>query len=250
MTEALRPQSREHLAVAGLVLEYGFKLGPRQRERLAWLIARNGPPRMWDGSTALPDGVRSVIVTEAPTGPRIELLRRALAPDAVVMIPYAENPVFDFLKSKLVDFGTVGAAGADGPHQLWWGGLGWQDFLASAPGGDVPMVVSGYCRPDQAYDARRLGETLAALGIPFDIRAIDVPAEAMPAAKIALMHDAWQRGTGPILWLDPSTLVRGVPVLPTAMACDFAVHKWRRWEFALGTLYFGRSAEAEAMLRT
>jgi hypothetical protein len=250
MIKAVRSQLSEPPLRDAVAADSGLRLGLRQRERLAWLAARNGSPRLWNGRMVLPAGIRSVIVTEAPTGPRIEMLRHALAPDAVVVIPYAENPVFDVLKSKLVEFGTIGAAGADGPHELWWGGLGWEEFPAPSRASDIPMIVSGYCTPDQADDAGRLGDTLGALGIPFDIRPVDGPANRMTPAKIALIHDAWRHSPGPVLWLDPATRVRGVPALPAAMACDFAVHKWRRWEFALGTLYFGRSAEAEALLLT
>ena len=58
------------------------------------------------------------------------------------MIPFGENPAFDFLKSKLTEFGTVGACGADGPHELWWGGVSWQES-ADTP---TPLVVSCYPR--------------------------------------------------------------------------------------------------------
>ena len=37
--------------------------------------------------------------------------------------PISENPGFDFLKSKLTEFGTVGPCGADGPHELGLGEL-------------------------------------------------------------------------------------------------------------------------------
>lgn len=245
MSEAIRP--RRPPAPDGLINGIGVRLGPRQRQRLAWLCARNGPPRIWDARAALPDGVRSLIVTEAPSGPRVERLCRALAPDGVVIIPAAENPAFDLLKSKLTDFGTVGAAGADGPHELWWGGLRWRD-VSPPQAGDGPLIVSGYCGCDRAAD--RLAGMLARLGLRFDIRALDVPIAAVPAAQVALILDAWRRSDGPVLWLDAAARVHGVPALPSATGCDFAVHKRRRCEFSPGTLYFGRSAAAEALLQT
>src|SRR5215471_7952551 len=99
-----------------------IKLAQAQRRRLSWLVDRFGAPRLHDGSDQQ-HGV--VIVLEPPTGTGAELFARALDDGTIVVIPFGENPAFDFLKAKLTDFGTVGSCGAEGPHELWWGGANW-----------------------------------------------------------------------------------------------------------------------------
>src|SRR5471032_2219832 len=108
-----------------LLRRNGIRLGEPQLRRLNWLVRRFGPPILWEssGHPAAHQGL--VVVIDPPHGAGAELLCRSLHTDSVVAIPFGEDPGFDFLKSKLTDFGTVGACGIDYPHELWWGGLGW-----------------------------------------------------------------------------------------------------------------------------
>ena len=101
----------------------GVWLGEHQARRLRWVSRTFGPPVRWDRLSEACGG-RTILVLDPPTGAGAELLVSSLTSHDAVVIPLGENPAFDFLKSKLTEFGTVGAS-ADGPHELWWGGLGW-----------------------------------------------------------------------------------------------------------------------------
>ncbi len=122
-----------------------IKLGEQHRSHLDWLIARFGPPAVWSGANSVTSGSRLIIVVEPPTGPQVDLLYRSLHSACAVVIPFGENPAFDFLKSKLKDFGTIGSSGFDGPHELWWGGLHWSS-MPDAKREHLPLIVSCYPR--------------------------------------------------------------------------------------------------------
>src|SRR3954466_16186358 len=131
----------------------GIKLGAAQRRRLEWLAGSYGTAVMQTGAEMSAGDSGVIIVAEPPSGARAELLCRTLHAGCVVAIPFGENPAFDFFKSKLIEFGTVGPWGDDGPHELWWGGVKWptrglNGMSSLAP----PRIISCY-RPgiDDAY---------------------------------------------------------------------------------------------------
>src|SRR3954468_12359808 len=97
-----------------LLQSNGIKLGPAQQRRLEWLVGRYGTPVMQTGAEMSAGDSGVIIVAGPPSGARAELFRRTLHAGCVVAIPFGENPAFDFLKSKLTEFGTVGPCGADG----------------------------------------------------------------------------------------------------------------------------------------
>src|ERR1700755_1142576 len=125
-TDATPDSNVSHAALHPLFQSNRIQLGTRQRRRLEWLVARCGAPMVWDKRAATAGKAGLIIVLEPPAGPSAELFSDSLHPGSVVAIPFGENPAFDFLKSKLTDFGTVGASGADGPHELSWGGRCWR----------------------------------------------------------------------------------------------------------------------------
>ncbi|MEW6639372.1 MAG: hypothetical protein AB1586_02620 [Pseudomonadota bacterium] len=226
-------------------------LGDRQRRRLRHLAQRHGAPAIWDGPDSRIDGQRLVMALEPPTGPRAELFFRALHDHSVVVVPFGENPAFDFLKSKLIDFGTIGAAGREGPHEVWWGGPSWSAIAPPAEAAALPRVESCYARALGADHITHLARSLTALALDFDIEAIDAAAGALPGRdKADFILRMWEKHDRPILWLDADTVMLAPPQLPAAFDCDFAVHKWNRWEMSTRVLYFGRSPAAEALLRT
>jgi hypothetical protein len=230
-----------------------IKLGEPQRRRLKWLVERHGEPVVWDRRTAL--GHRSggvIIVVEPPTGPSAELFYRSLHPGCVVVVPFGENPVFDYLKSKLRDFGTVGPSGAEGPHEFWWGGTGWSTALSGLAAAQQPLIVSCYPRHAETAGVGRLTRSIEAQGLDFVVEAIDTaaPDRIQGAEKASFIQSVWARQDRPVLWIEPDAVVAGRPSLVAGIDCDFAIHKWNRWEMAPRTLYFGRSHAAEALLNT
>lgn len=228
-----------------------IRLGERHRNHLDWLVAHFGKPVIWSGAESVTSGSRLIVVVEPPTGPQVDLLVRSLHAACAVIIPFGENPAFDFLKSKLKDFGTIGSSGFDGPHELWWGGLHWSSLPHRGPE-QLPLIVS--CHPRSAGDdaASGLRQSLIALGLDFLIEAIDTasPNQMLGREKTKFILNAWETSRRPILWVEPDSILESSPVLLTRVNCDFAVHKWNRCEMSARTLYFGRSAAAETLLRT
>ena len=227
----------------------GIRLGSQQGRRLQWLSQKFGPMVQWSGDAPPRDG-RTIIVIDPPTGAGAELLHNGLTAHDAVVVPFGENPAFDFLKSKLTEFGTVGAS-ADGPHELWWGGLDWH-VPDAAPAADALRVVS--CHPGTVGDLHtyHLRRSLERLGIAFDIEAIDGHSSGRLTAadKAEFIMRMWQRHREPLLYVDADVMFQAIPDIPRLTGCDLAVHKWNGWEMSARTLYFGRSQAAEAMLTT
>ena len=239
-------------ALDSLLASNRIKLGEPQHRRLIWLVERYGEPVVWNRRSA-PGNTRGVIVmVEPPTGPSAELFYRSLHPGCVVVVPFGENPVFDFLKSKLRDFGTIGPSGADGPHEFWWGGPGWSTILNGLAEAQPPLIVSCYPRLAETTGVGRLIRSIEALGLDFIVEAIDTaaPDRVQAAEKVSFIQSVWARQDRPVLWIEPDAVLAGRPGLVADLDCDFAVHKWNRWEMATRTLYFGRSDAAEALLNT
>ncbi|WP_165912321.1 class I SAM-dependent methyltransferase [Novosphingobium sp. PhB165] len=77
------------------------------------------------------------------------------------------------------------------------------------------------------------------------------------AYKAEFVYEQWKASDRPIVWLDADATVEALPDLFSALTADVALHKWtwdhqahdRGWEFCSGTVYFGKTAEAEALLQ-
>lgn len=238
--------------IRSLLQSNGIKLGPAQRRRLEWLAGRYGDPVMQTGAD-LSTGGGVVIVAEPPSGARAEQFCRSLHAGCVVAIPFGENPAFDFLKSKLNAFGTVGPCGADGPHELWWGGVEWptaglNGMAAPAP----PRIISCYRPGIDEAPASRLRKALANFQLDFDIRPIATQAGDPIGCvdKTEFMLRMWRHHRQPLLFVEIDAVLRQAPLLPGLLECEFAVHKWNRWEMSARTLYLGRSDATEALLET
>ncbi|WP_309296313.1 hypothetical protein [Bradyrhizobium sp. Ce-3] len=230
----------------------GIRMGVAQRQRLAWLSARLGRVAVHQAGSVPARDHGVIILVEPPTGPAAELLYRSLRTDCAVVVPFGENPAFDFLKSKLTDFGTIGPS-FDGPHEMWWGGLNWRPIApeAGARSGAELRVVS--CYPHALGDdhARALREKLAEFDIACDIAPIDTAdGETMRAPeKSAFMLRMWEEHREPLLFIEADATLSEPPLLPSHLACDIALHKWNRWEMSARTLHLGRTPAAEALLR-
>lgn len=228
----------------------GVRLGRTQRDRLDWLVRQYGAP-ICDFSQGRRAGV--IILKEPPSGAAAELFYGSLTRGCAVVIPRGENPGFDFLKSKLTEFGTVGPCGADGPHEMWWGGIGWSKFL-SAPDSSTlrPRIVSCYPRGGDATAAFALRHSLER----FDLACHIEPVEAQLGDRILCFEKAefmmrmWNKYREPLLFVEAGAVLREAPLLPSFLGCDLALHKWNGWEMSARTLYLGRTKAAEMMLRT
>ncbi|TCU59308.1 hypothetical protein EDE08_12813 [Bradyrhizobium sp. R2.2-H] len=240
-----------HANLDRLLQSGGIRLGEAQHDRLAWLVSRYGAPTL-DG---LNEGRRNgvIILREPPSGAAAELFYRSLTPGCAVVIPRSENPGFDFLKSKLTEFGTVGPCGSDGPHEMWWGGIGWSKFLSAADSSPLrPRIVSCYPRGGDATAAFALRHSLER----FDLACHIEPIEAQLSDRILCFEKAefmmrtWTKYREPLLFVEAGAVVREAPLLPSFLGCDVALHKWNRWEMSARTLYLGRTKAAEMMLRT
>ncbi|QDP27083.2 hypothetical protein [Bradyrhizobium cosmicum] len=241
---------RTHENLDRLLQSGGIRLGRAQRDRLDWLAGQCGAPTFDDVSDTGRKGV--IILREPPSGAAAELFYRSLSPGCAVVIPTSENPGFDFLKSKLTEFGTVGPCGADGPHELWWGGIGWSKFLTAADTCTVrPRIVSCYPRGGDATAASSLRNSLERLALACHIEPIDAEFSdrVLCFEKAEFIVRMWNKYREPLLFVEAGAMLREAPLLPSFLGCDVALHKWNRWEMSARTLYLGRTERAEMLLR-
>lgn len=228
----------------------GIKLGPAQRGRLEWLVGQYGVPILHGANEGRRNGV--IILREPLSGAAAELFYRSLTPGCAVVIPASENPGFDFLKSKLTEFGTVGPCGAEGPHEMWWGGIGWSKFLTAADASTVrPRIVSCYPRGGDATAAFALRHSLERFDLACHIEPIDTQLgdRMLCFEKAEFMLRMWNKYREPLLFVEVDASLREAPLLPSFLGCDVALHKWNRWEMSARTLYLGRTRHAEMLLR-
>jgi hypothetical protein len=230
----------------------GLRLGQPQRHRLRWLIDQYGAPTLQDNASGRSEsGV--IILTEPPSGAVAELFYRSLHSGCAVVIPRSENPGFDFLKAKLTEFGTVGPCGAEGPHEMWWGGIGWSKFLLSANTAAVrPRVISCYPRDGDETAVLALRRSLEEFQLDSHIEPIagEFGDRLLCFEKAEFILRMWHRYREPLLFLETGAVLREAPLLPSFLDCDVALHKWNRWEMSARTLYLGRSTGAEKLLQT
>ena len=240
-----------HANLDRLLQSGGLRLGPAQRERLGRLVSQYGAPVLDDVGNGLRNGV--VILREPPSGAAAELFYRSLNPGCAVVIPFSENPGFDFLKSKLTEFGTVGPCGADGPHEMWWGGIGWSKFLTAADASALrPRIVSCHPRGADETSSLRLRQSIDRLRLDCHIEAIETQLSdrLLCFEKAEFMMRMWNKYREPLLFVEAGAVLREAPLLPSFLGCDVALHKWNRWEMSARTLYLGRTGRAEQLLRT
>jgi hypothetical protein len=228
----------------------GLRLGKAQYDRLTFLTDQYGPATLGNGE-APQGGV--IILKEPPSGAAAELFYRSLTPGCAVVIPTGENPGFDFLKSKLTEFGTVAPCGTDGPHEMWWGGIGWSKFLSAAAESAVkPRIVSCYPRGASEGRAEELRRSLERLRLHAHVEAIETQFDdrLLCFEKAEFMLRMWSTYAEPLLFVAHDAVLREAPLLPAFLGCDVALHKWNRWEMSARTLYLGRSDPAAMLLRT
>lgn len=234
-----------------LLLTGGVRLGRAQRDRLDWLVGEYGTPTFDDVPDIRRNGV--IILKEPLSGAAAELFYRSLTPGCAVVIPRSENPGFDFLKSKLTEFGTVGPCGAEGPHEMWWGGIGWPKLLSAADASSArPRIVSCYPRGGDEAASLRLRQSLERLQLDCHIEPVGTQFDdrILCFEKAEFMMRMWNKYREPLLFVEADAVLRAAPLLPSFIGCDVALHKWNRWEMSTRTLYLGRTHRSETLLHT
>ncbi|MBW5435699.1 hypothetical protein FXB41_13160 [Bradyrhizobium canariense] len=233
-----------------LLLTGGIRLCRPQRDRLGWLVGAYGAPTLDNVPDIRRNGV--IILKEPLSGAAAELFYRSLNPGCAVVIARSENPGFDFLKSKLTEFGTVGPCGTDGPHEMWWGGIGWSKLLTTADTSITrPRIVSCYPRGGDATAAFTLRHSLERFDLACHIEPIETQFgdRLLCFEKAEFMMRMWNKHREPLLFVEAGATLREAPLLPSFVGCDVALHKWNRWEMSARTLYLGRTERAEMLLQ-
>jgi hypothetical protein len=247
----LMPNDTARRALADLERQAALQLSDNQRRRALWIIQNAGVPTVWTRQAQGALHSDCVVVTDVPTAIEIEDILLSLGKRAVVIIPYSEDALFDQLKSHLFEFGTVGAVGDTGPHQLWWGGLS-SEPVAADPARSEPLIVSCYA-PNllSINNMRRLIQSAEALQLSHAISQYDAVGlwETCAVAKVEYIWTLWTATGRPILWVDPDATLHGCPDLPVALCCDFAVRKRNGHTLDSSVLYFGQSQFTSMLLQ-
>lgn len=119
-------------------------------------------------------------------------------------------------------------------------------------GGTGKYRVVCFHTTDDLYASRaaNLIASLNTYGIDHRVVPVEVSDswEATCSRKAAFVREQWEQSDVPVVWLDADATVEAEPSLFAALDCDFAVHKVKGWELASGTLYFGKTELARALL--
>jgi hypothetical protein len=119
----------------------------------------------------------------------------------------------------------------------------------------MPPVIVSFYTVGTAYEAeaREMEETARTCGFATDVRGVPNLGSwvANCAMKPAYIRDRMQDHPGrPIVWLDADARIRRYPSLFNELAVDFACHFRHGAELLSGTLYFGPTAKARALVET
>lgn len=236
-------------ALNQLVRRHAIKLGTRQIDILRNQIG-DGSATRWTPGTSLVDAA-IVLLDEAPAGIAVDLLLRALPAEAVVVIPFGENPQFDAVKHHLHCHGTLGASGVDAPHLVWWGGRKPAKSGKFGDGLRNAHIVSCVRRhTHEERNALDLCRALATLGVSysFDLNETHIYCDDRSIIRSESLLRAWQTNDKPLVWLDPIGNFDLSTIEPSFDHADFAAIYEPEHGFSTTMLYFGRSAAAHDLL--
>lgn len=125
-------------------------------------------------------------------------------------------------------------------------------WLKPTPAPRKPFCVVSYFTEDNEYaeHARRLRGTLERFAIPHELQPVRSAGawEHDCARKARFIRECWEKSDVPTVWIDADATVEAEPTLFGEIDADFAVHKWDGWQFGSGTLYFGKTEAAKALL--
>jgi hypothetical protein len=120
-------------------------------------------------------------------------------------------------------------------------------------------IVSFYTEDNEyAEHAARLRNSAARFGLECHMRAVRSAGswERNCAFKAEFILEEWTASPDPIVWIDADATFESAPVLFAAVDADVGLHKWTwendrphdGWQFASGTLYFGKSERTRFLL--
>jgi hypothetical protein len=192
-------------------------LGDVQRHRLQQLVRRHCGTAVWDGTGLVEAPDMTVIVLNSATAPRVETLVRSLHENSIVIVPFGENPAFDFLKSKLHGYGSIGSQGAMAPHHIWWGGVKPLSVHTGLYRREDTLFVSSFERRFPIDEsAAQLATALERLGLNSVIEGAttDITATASGVSKIGFIIRQWEQANRPIFWIARMRMFVNIPCCP------------------------------------
>lgn len=234
-----------------LFARHRLKVGDDQIRHLCRIVNGRGPMTTWTKERDISCHT-IVVVDEPPSPPQADALRRALAPDATVIIPFSENPAFDYLKSKLRCHGVIGASAPDTPHQIWWGGRSIAKPV-NCLGAIRQSHVVTCVRPNTPQDANAalFAKGLDIVNISYNIERDEafVHCDDKPEIRSRLLLTAWDQCDKPLIWLDPVSTTDLTSISLNIDGADFAVVPTTSG-LSTSLLYFGRSQTAHDLLKS
>jgi hypothetical protein len=226
-------------------------LGAVQLDRLRRLTENYNSVICWDGAGAVSVPAAAVVMIEAASATHVQTLVNSLHENSIVIVPFGENPAFDLLKSRLHAHGSLGAHGAEAPHHVWWGGVKPPAVRTGVYRKEDTLFISSFraaCHEvghaDRLVgDLRRLGLSHTVIGIA---QGIEIAWQS--SSKVDFIIEQWTNACRPVFWIDPYARLKGHPLLPQALECDFAVHRQPNGAMTTGALFFHQTESARALL--
>lgn len=229
----------------------GLRLGAVQLDRLRRLTGNFNSVICWDGAGAVSAPAAAVVVIEPAHATRVQTLVNSLHENSIVIVPFGENPAFDLLKSRLHAHGSLGAHGADAPHHVWWGGVKPPAVRTGVYRKEDTLFVSSFRQAAREVDhADRLVGDLQRLGLSHTVMGMwqGIEIAWQSSSKVDFIIEQWTNTCRPVFWIDPRARLKGHPLLPQALGCDFAVHRQSNGAMTTGALFFHQTESARALL--
>jgi hypothetical protein len=229
----------------------GLRLGAVQLDRLRRLTGNFNNVTCWDGIGAVSAPATAVVVIEAAHATRVQTLLNSLHENSIVIVPFGENPAFDLLKLKLHPHGSLGAHAAEAPHHVWWGGIKPPAVQTGVYRKEDTLFISSFRRASAEADhADRLVGDMQRLGLSHTVMGIspDIDIANASSPKVDFIIEQWTNACRPVFWIDPHARLKGHPLLPQALGCDFAFHRRANGAMTTGALFFHQTESARALL--
>ena len=234
-----------------LLAARGHQIADTQIKRLCECADLGDTMSVWDKDRDVSQS--SIVVVDEPPNPaQVHALRRALSPQATVIIPYGENPAFDYLKSRLRCRGVIGAQAPEAPHLVWWGGRS-----SKAPKSCLTNLLNAHIvtcvRPNTPQDttAALFAKALDVFGITYTIERDEafISCDESTPIRSQLLLSAWETSTKPLIWLDPHSTADLTSLDIDVAGVDFAAVQTSSG-LSTAFLYFGRTSAAVDLLKS
>jgi predicted O-methyltransferase YrrM len=165
-------------------------------------------------------------------------LARDIEDHTVVFLHDAQRDWYDLAKGALHAWGVIGSCPDYPGPTLWYGGR--TPHAPMPSGGDVPLVVSYYTVDTPYQDlVPAFRASCQRLGLEAEIAGVPSRGswEANCATKARVCAEALRRHRRPIVFIDIDAEVVAPLDALRGLDADVALHRWRDWEFASGTVF-------------